>query len=90
MGSETSSVAMDPAQLVSLGKVAGIGGIALGVVVLLVRRLIGTVQGVPAKDRARTVNLIALGCFAIGALGMAAWAVSSFSGGQSVSTAGDP
>ena len=76
---------MDLSQLKSLGEVAGIGGISLGVVVLLVRPLIATVAGLPQDARAGTVKWIATGCFAIGALGIVAWTVGNRS---SVATAG--
>src|SRR5262245_13047069 len=78
--------AMDLSQLKSLGEVAGIGGIALGGVVLLVHRLIGTIAGLPKEARAGTAKWIAAGCFVIGALGIAAWAVG---GRPSVSTSGN-
>jgi hypothetical protein len=76
---------MDLSQLKSLGEVAGIGGIALGVVVLLVRPLIDTIAGLPESARAGTVKWIAVGCFAIGALGIACLDTGSRS---SVSTSG--
>lgn len=79
---------MDLSQLKSLGEIAGIGGIALGVVVLLVRPLIATIAGLPKDARAGPVKLIAIGCFAIGALGIAAWTIGSQSGGRQVSTRG--
>lgn len=64
---------MDLSQLKQLGEVAGIGGIALGVVAILLRNLIGSIAGIPKADRARVVTFIAGGCFVIGALGIAAW-----------------
>jgi hypothetical protein len=76
---------MDLSQLKSLGEVAGIGGIALGAVVLLVRPLIATITGLPKNARAGTVKWIAVGCFAIGALGIVAWTIGARS---SVATAG--
>ena len=79
---------MDLSQLKSLGEIAGIGGIALGVVVLLVRPLIASIAGLPKDARAGPVKLIAIGCFAIGALGIAAWTIGSQSPGQQVSTQG--
>ena len=79
---------MDLSQLKSLGEIAGIGGIALGVVVLLVRPLIATIAGLPKDARAGPVKLIAIGCFVIGALGIAAWTISSQSNGRQVSTRG--
>jgi len=82
---------MDLSQLKQLGEVAGIGGIALGVVAILLRNLIGSIAGIPKADRARVVTFIAGGCFVIGALGIAAWTfgnqqpqpTASTKGGQS-------
>jgi hypothetical protein len=79
---------MDLSQLKSLGEIAGIGGIALGVVVLLVRPLIASIAGLPKGARAGPVKLIAIGCFAIGVLGIAAWTISSRSNGRQVTTHG--
>lgn len=73
---------MDMSQLKSLGEIAGIGGIALGVVVLLIRPLIATTAGLPKDARAGPVKLIALGCFIIGALGIAAWTFGQSKGPQ--------
>src|SRR4051812_15509176 len=79
-------------QLAGLGKVAGIGGIALGVVVLLLRPLIEQVlPGLEPSARAEAVQVIAIGAFSLGALGIVTWAVSAFSGkgAPSVRTRGD-
>jgi hypothetical protein len=61
-----------------LGKVAGIGGIAIGAVVLLLNALIGTIPGLPTDQQAGIVKLLAILSFGIGALGIIAW----FAGGQ--------
>jgi hypothetical protein len=80
---------MDLSSLASLGKVAGLGGIALGVVVLLVRPVIDRTSGVPAAQREPLLRFIAMGAFGIGALGIVAWLVSSLVAGGSVAvTAG--
>lgn len=79
---------MDISQLKSLGEIAGIGGIALGVLVLLLRPLIATIGGLPKGVRASTVNLIAVGCFVIGGFGIAAWTLSQPKGPE-VSTRGE-
>jgi hypothetical protein len=71
-----------------LGEIAGIGGIALGVVVLVLRPLIATIAGLPKDARAGPVKLIAIGCFVIGALGIAAWTVGNRAAGPRVSTQG--
>jgi hypothetical protein len=59
--------------LVSLGQIAGLGGIAIGAVVLLVRPLIAKVDKAKPEQLA-LLRLIAVGAFAIGVLGMVAWA----------------
>ncbi len=79
---------MDLSQLKPLGEIAGIGGIALGVVVLVLRPLIASLSGLPKNARAGPVKLIAIGCFVIGALGIAAWTVASRAAGPEVSTKG--
>lgn len=64
--------------LVALGKVAGIGGIAVGAVVLLLGPLIHTaVPGLASTDRATAVMTIAVCAFGLGALGIVAWAYGS-------------
>jgi hypothetical protein len=79
---------MNLAPLATLGKVAGIGGIALGVVVLLGDKLIGAAAGLPAADRAPTIQLLTICCFGIGALGLVVWLMATRSGGPSASTKG--
>jgi hypothetical protein len=64
---------VDLSSLASLGKVAGLGGIALGAIVLLMRPIIKQALGLPAAERAPTLRLIAIGAFAVGALGIVAW-----------------
>jgi hypothetical protein len=59
--------------------------VALRWEVLCVRPLIATIVGLPKDARTGTVKLIAVGCFAIGALGVLAWAIGSRS---TVSTSG--
>jgi hypothetical protein len=79
---------MELSQIKSLGEIAGIGGIALGVVVLLIRPLIAAIAGLPKDARAGPVKLIAIGCFVIGALGIATWTISSRPESREVSTRG--
>jgi O-antigen/teichoic acid export membrane protein len=67
--------------LASLGKVAGLGGIAVGAMVLLMRPIIKQAFGLPAAERAPTLRLIALGAFAVGALGIVAWLAIGLGGG---------
>jgi hypothetical protein len=79
---------LDLSSLASLGKVAGLGGIALGVVVLLVRPIIDRISSVPAAQRAPTLRFVAMGAFGIGALGVVAWLLSGLSVGNVTSGAG--
>jgi hypothetical protein len=76
---------MDISQLAGLGKVAGIGGIAVGAIVLLVRPLIDQANLLPEAARGPFFETVVIGAFAIGALGIAAWA---FTGAQIVRTRG--
>jgi hypothetical protein len=82
-------VALDLSQLEPLGKVAGIGGIAIGAVVLLIRVILDKTSSVPAKQRASTLRFLAIGAFSIGALGIMAWIFNGWSGGQQASTRGN-
>lgn len=60
-------------ELESLGKVAGIGGIALGALVLMFRKSLTVTDGVNPKDRYRLVRLALILSWSIGVLGIAAW-----------------
>jgi hypothetical protein len=80
---------LDPSQLESLGKVAGIGGIAIGAVVLIIRGIIDKTSSVPAKQRAAMLRLLAIGAFSVGALGIVAWVANGWSGGPHASSRGN-
>ena len=67
---------MNLSSLGSLGKVAGIGGISIGAVVLLFNALIGTIPGLPVDQQADLVRVLAFLCFGIGAIGIIAWVAS--------------
>ena len=77
---------MDLSSLASLGKVAGIGGIAIGMIVLLVRPIIDGASSLPRAERGPTLRLIAIGAFGVGALGILAWLASGLTGGVSVTS----
>jgi hypothetical protein len=79
---------MDLSSLSTLGKVAGLGGIAIGVVVLLIRPLIDRTASVPAAQRAPLLRLVAMGAFGIGALGILAWLISGLQGGNVTASGG--
>jgi hypothetical protein len=80
---------LDLSQLEPLGKAAGMGGIAIGAVVLLIHRIIDKTSSVPVKQRASTLRLIAIRAFGVGALGIMAWVVNGWSGGQHAATRGN-
>ena len=80
---------MDLPQLEPLGKIAGIGGIAIGAVVLMFRAIIDKTSSLPARQRASMLRLLAIGAFAVGALGIVAWMTNAGSGGQQASTRGN-
>jgi hypothetical protein len=85
----SEEVALDLSQLEPLGKVAGIGGIAIGAAVLLIRGVIDKTSSVPAKHRASMLRLLAIGAFGVGVLGIIAWVVNGWSGGQHAATRGN-
>jgi hypothetical protein len=76
---------LDLSQLELLGKIAGIGGIAIGAVVLIIRWVLDRTSSVPARQRASMLRLVAIGAFGVGALGIVAWAAN----GQKASTRGN-
>ncbi len=80
---------MEFAKLASLGKVAGIGGIALGVVVLLLRPVIEQSTTLAEPLRGWLLVTIAIGAFGIGALGIIGWVMGNRPGAQIARTAGD-
>ena len=73
----------------SLGKVAGIGGIARGVLVLLLRPVIEQSLTLPDAIRGCLLLTVTIGAFAIGALGVVLWVLSNRTGAQVASTEGD-
>jgi hypothetical protein len=71
-----------------LGKVAGIGGISIGAVVLLLNPLIGTIPSLPSDQQADIVRLLAILGFGIGVIGVVAWSASGRAASRKVATAG--
>jgi O-antigen/teichoic acid export membrane protein len=61
--------------LATLGSIAGLGGIAIGAVVLLLRPMIDK-SGKAKPEVLGLFRLIAIGAFAIGALGVLVWGLS--------------
>ncbi len=68
---------MDLSSLAELGKVAGVAGIAIGMIVLIVRPMIEGAKDLPRTERAPTFRLLAIGAFAIGGLGILAWLIAT-------------
>ncbi len=66
--------------LAALGKIAGIAGIAVGMIVLLVRPLIERTSTLPPNERAPTFRLVTIGAFSIGGLGIVAWLLTGSAG----------
>jgi tetratricopeptide (TPR) repeat protein len=87
--SRPKGVALDLSQLEPWYKVAGIGGIAIGAVVLFISGITDKTSSLPAQQRASTLRLLALGAFGVGALGIVAWVANGWSGGQHAPTRGD-
>jgi hypothetical protein len=79
---------MDLSQLKSLGEIAGIGGLAIGAVLLLVRPLIDKLGILPPAQRGSLFRLIAGGAFGIGVVGIGAWLIAGMTGGPTASTVG--
>jgi hypothetical protein len=80
---------MDFSQLVGLGRVAGIGGLGLGVVVLLLKPVIEQSPTLSEPARGWLLLTVAIGAFAIGALGLIVWRLGSRSGAQVAQSLGD-
>jgi hypothetical protein len=79
---------VDLSSLAAVGKVAGLGGIAIGVVALLIRPVISQASSVPAAQRAPLLRLTAMGAFGIGAFGIMAWLISGLQGGNVMASGG--
>ena len=75
---------MDLSSLAELGKVAGVAGIAIGMIVLIARPIIDRTSTLPRAERAPMLRLVMIGAFAVGVLGLLAWAVANVQMGTSV------
>jgi|GEM_PF-4043836 len=73
---------MDLLALESLGKIAGLGGIAIGSVVLIVRPIVDRTSLLPRDQRGPLLRFLAMGSFGIGALGIVAWVAGGLSIGN--------
>ena len=68
---------MDLSSLAEVGKVAGVAGVAIGMIVLLVRPMIEGAKELPRSERAPMFRIIAIGAFTIGGFGILAWLVAA-------------
>src|SRR5690349_8587146 len=68
----------DAALLKTVGEIAGIGGLALGVFLILFRAVLTKLPRVPSKSALEAVKLFMWLTFAIAALGIAAWIYSKY------------
>lgn len=65
--------------LASLGKVGGVGGIALGVVAFLLKDVLANqvFQALPPAQAYQLLQIITVGLFVLGALGILAWVIGN-------------
>jgi len=80
---------MDLSSLAEVGKVAGVAGVAIGMIVLLVRPIVDRSSSLPRAERGPLFRLIAIGSFAIGGLGIVAWLVAGLTRVPIVGPAGN-
>jgi hypothetical protein len=75
--------------LATLGKVAGVAGVAIGAAVLVLDALIsGPIAGLPPEARGDVVRIAVIGAFGLAALGILTWALIAKMGGSSVTATG--
>jgi hypothetical protein len=77
---------VDLSSLAEVGKVAGVAGIAIGLIALLAPQFLKGAASLRRAERAPMLRLIAIGAFAIGALGIVAWLIAGMQLGTSVKT----
>jgi len=77
---------MDLSSLAELGKVAGVAGVAIGLIALLAPKFIKGASSLPRAEQAPMFRLVAIGAFAIGALGIIAWVIAGVQLGTRVTT----
>ena len=80
---------MDISQLTKLGKIAGVPGIALGVVVLLLGAVVAAVGILPEGWRGPVMVVVIVGAVLLGVLGVLGWARGTRGGAQVARTEGD-
>ena len=80
---------MDISLLPKLGKIAGVPGIALGVVVLLLGAVLAAVGILPEGWRGPVVVVVIVGAVLLGVLAVLGWARGTRGGAQVARTEGD-
>jgi hypothetical protein len=80
---------MDLSSLAEVGQVAGVAGVAIGMIVLLVRPMIEGARELPRSERAPMFRRIAIGSFTVGGLGILAWVMATVVGMPSGSGGGN-
>jgi hypothetical protein len=80
---------MDLSQLPKLGKVAGVPGIALGVVVLVLGAVVAAANMLPEGWRGPVMVIVALGVVLLGVLTIRGWARGNRADAQIADTQGD-
>ena len=71
---------MDLSSLAEVRKVAGVAGVAIGMIVLIARAVIDRTSALPRGERAPMLRLVTIGAFTIGAFGILAWLVATVAG----------
>ncbi len=77
---------MEAELLITFGQIAGIGGIALGVFLLLFRDIIrkNIFPKLPALEAYRLLRVITLAVWSIAVVGIGAWVLVSYGSGMTV------
>jgi hypothetical protein len=71
---------MDLSSLAQLGGVAGVAGIAIGMIVFIAGRMMEGTKDLPRAERAPMFRLIGIGAFVIGGVGIFAWLIATVTG----------
>jgi hypothetical protein len=80
---------VDLKSLATIGKVAGVAGVAIGAAVLVLDALIsGPIPGLPPEARADIVRIAVIGAFGLAALGILTWLAIAKTGGSSITAIG--
>lgn len=79
---------MDLSSLAELGKIAGLAGLAIGMIVLLVRPIVEQASSLSEAQRGPLFRIVAIGAFSVGAIGIVAWAVAGMNFGPAVTSGG--